>query len=104
MKDEDSMKPGSEQRWIEAGSKMPSKKELPAACERCQGTSLKRRVATYPVVLKKPAKIAGKRVDVHRVALHECQECGCLMPTLAGLAKINRCVQTAIEMFTGTAR
>ena len=58
-------------------------------------------MATYPIVLKQPPKLAGKRIDVYRVALHECQACGCLMPTAAGQAKVERCLQKGIETFLG---
>lgn len=87
------------QHFIEAGSKKPLKREMPAACEKCKGTSLKARLATYPVTLTQPRKVAGKRVDVFRVALHECLICGYLMPTPAGQAKIERCVKRGIELF-----
>lgn len=98
------MKLTPEQRFIEAGSKMPTKKEMPKACTRCDGASLKRRVATYPIILKQPQKLAGKRIDVYRVALHECQDCWSLMPTAAGQAKVERCLQRSIETFLGAAR
>lgn len=90
-----------QQNWIESGSKMPAKRDMPKACEHCQGASLKRRVATYPIVLKQPPKLSGKRIDVHRVALHECFDCGYLMPTAPGKAKIERCVASVLEMFLG---
>lgn len=86
-----------------AGSKMPAKKDKPAFCAQCQGVSLKRRVTTYPVTLTQPKQIAGKRVDVFRVALHECQDCGHLMPTPAGQAKVERCVKRGIEFFLGAS-
>lgn len=98
------MKLTAEQRFIEAGSKMPTSKEMPAACAQCDGATLKRRVATYPIILKQPKKLAGKRIDVYRVALHECQDCGTLMPTAAGQAKVERCLQRGIETFLGASR
>src|SRR5215471_11907290 len=54
----------------------------PAACEVCQGTNLVRRITTYPVHLTGP--LEGKQIHVGRVALHECQTCGHLMPTPPG--------------------
>jgi len=98
------MKLTPEQRFIEAGSKMPAKKEMPASCGQCQGVCLKRKVATYPILLKQPPKLVGKRIDVYRVALHECQNCGYLIPTVAGHAKVERCVQRGIETFLGASR
>jgi hypothetical protein len=98
------MKLTAEQRFIEAGSKIPTKTEMPKACAHCSGATLKRRVAAYPVILKQPEKLAGKRIDVYRVALHECQDCGKLMPTAAGQAKVERCLQRGIEMFLEAPR
>jgi hypothetical protein len=100
----DSMTEVQLQQFIEAGSKKPLKKEMPADCEKCKGASLKARLATYPVTLTKPRRVAGKRVDVYRVALHECLICGHLMPTPAGQAKIERCVKRGIELFLESAR
>lgn len=98
------MKPANMQSFIEAGSKMPAMRERPAACGQCHGVSLKRRVATYPVTLTQPKKIAGKRVDIFRVALHECNGCGNLMPTPAGQAKIERCLKQGIKFFLEASR
>ena len=83
---------------------MPTKRDMPASCGQCRGTTLKRRVATYPVTLTQPKQVAGKRVDVFRVALHECQSCGDLMPTAAGQAKIERCVRRGMEFFLEALR
>jgi len=65
----------------------------PSACFRCSATSLTRRITVYPVYLTAPEKVAGKIIQVGRVALYECDSCGHLMPTPAGQAKVNRCVQ-----------
>jgi hypothetical protein len=62
---------------------------------------VRRRVTTYPVQLTEPPSLAGKQIHVHRVALHECQACGHLMPTAAGRAKVERCVARGIELFLG---
>ena len=71
----------------------------PVCCEYCAGTALIRRVTTYPVQLAGP--LEGKRVDVGRVALHECRTCGHLMPTPAGRAKVDRCVAMTIRFLLG---
>ena len=51
----------------------------PRLCERCSSPSLKRQIATYPVDLT--GRLAGRRVDVYRVELDRCRQCGHLMPT-----------------------
>lgn len=66
-------------------------------CEKCSSTSLKRKIATYPVPLT--GKLVGKRVDVYRVELDQCRKCGHLMPTPEGRAKVKRCVKTGREIF-----
>ena len=58
------MKGSDMQSFIEAGSKKPAKKDRPSSCDQCQGISFKPRLATYPVTLTQPKKIAGKRIDV----------------------------------------
>ena len=79
---------------------MPKKRtSKPAACEMCAGTNLMRRIATYPVKLTGP--LEGKQINVGRVALHECQTCGHLMPTPAGQAKVDRNVHMGIRLFLG---
>jgi hypothetical protein len=79
-------------------------KTKPPTCTHCAGTTLVRRITTYPVRLTGPAPLAGKEIHVHRVALHECQSCGHLMPTTAGQAKVERCVQRGIDFFLGRLR
>ena len=79
-------------------------KAKPLTCTHCAGTALVRRLTTYPVRLTAPAPLIGKEVHVHRVALHECQACGHLMPTPAGQAKVTRCVQQGIDFFLGRLR
>lgn len=66
-------------------------------CAKCSNTSLKRKIATYPVALT--GKLAGKRVDVYRVELDQCRKCGHLMPTPEGQAKVKRCVKKGKEFF-----
>jgi len=78
-----------------------AKSSTPAACTNCAGTALVRRLTTYPVRLTGPAPLTGKEIHVHRVALHECQSCGHLMPTRAGQAKVDRCVERGIQLFLG---
>jgi hypothetical protein len=69
----------------------------PAACANCAGKDLQRRITTYPVRLTSPGSLAGKEIQVGRVALYECQSCGHLIPTPAGQAKVDRCVAQAIR-------
>ena len=83
---------------------MPKAKTKPDLCEKCAGSSLTRKVTTYPVRLTGPGNLAGKQIHVNRVALYECDRCGHLMPTAAGQAKVNRCVQRGIDLFMGRLR
>jgi hypothetical protein len=76
-----------------------AKSGKPAACEVCAGTELVRRITTYPVRLT--GSLEGKQIHVGRVALHECQTCGHLMPTSAGQAKVARNVDMGIRLFLG---
>jgi hypothetical protein len=76
-----------------------AKSSKPAACEVCAGTVLVRRITTYPVRLT--GRLEGKQIHVGRVALHECQTCGHLMPTPAGQAKVARNVDMGIRLFLG---
>src|SRR6266702_2800960 len=71
----------------------------PTACAVCHGTNLVRRITTYPVHLTGP--LEGKQIHVGRVALHECETCGHLMPTPAGQAKVARNVDMGIRLFLG---
>lgn len=73
----------------------------PDRCPICAATVLVRRITTYPVRLTAPAPVAGKEIHVNRVALHECQSCGHLMPTRAGQAKVDRLVTRSIQLFLG---
>ena len=77
--------------------KMKSSK--PAACAKCAGTELMRRIATYPVKLT--GSLTGKQIYVGRVALHQCQACGHLMPTPAGQTKVDRLVNMGVRLFLG---
>ena len=67
------------------------------SCKNCASTSLKRTLATYPVHLT--GKLAGKRIDVYRVELDRCRDCGHLMPTPEGQAKVKRCVKKGRKFF-----
>jgi hypothetical protein len=71
-------------------------------CEKCSSASLQRTLATYPVPLT--GKLAGKRIDVYRVELDQCRQCGHLMPTPQGLAKVKRCVKKGVEFFRQNLR
>lgn len=76
-----------------------AKSSKPAECAACAGTDLVRRITTYPVRLT--GRLEGKEIHVGRVALHECQGCGHLMPTPAGKAKVDRHVDLGIRLFLG---
>ena len=76
-----------------------TKSSKPAACQACQGTDLVRRITTYPVHLE--GELKGKQIHVGRVALYECRNCGHLMPTAAGQAKVDRNVNMGIRLFLG---
>ena len=79
----------------------PAATITPTRCPVCAGTALVRRITTYPVVLTGPAPLRGKQIHVNRVALHQCQACGHLMPTRAGQAKVDRLVARSIQLFLG---
>ena len=84
---------------------MPKTKAKPVSCESCQSNGLTRRVATYPVRLTEAAgKLAGKEIHIHRVALYKCDDCGYLMPTSAGMAKVKRCVGTTFGFLLDAQR
>ena len=61
-------------------------------CPNCGGRTRKRRSTTYPLVLP------GRRIDVARVKVHECCDCGHLMPTPEGQDKLERCLQVLGRM------
>ena len=63
----------------------------PRTCQRCGARNLKRRSTTYPLMLP------GQQINVGRVQVDECSECGHLMPTPAGQDKLQRC----LHVFTG---
>jgi hypothetical protein len=67
------------------------------SCKNCASNSLKRTLATYPVHLTD--RLAGKRIDVYRVELDQCRDCGHLMPTPKGQAKVKRCVKKGRKFF-----
>jgi YgiT-type zinc finger domain-containing protein len=64
----------------------------PRTCQNCGSRALKRRSTIYPLLL------AGKQINVARVKLHECSDCGHLMPTPEGQDKLDRCVQVFVGM------
>lgn len=69
----------------------------PRTCQKCGSATLKRRSTTYPIELK------GRRIDVQRVKLDECGDCGFLMPTPEGHAKIQRCTQIVVHALLNTS-
>jgi hypothetical protein len=55
-----------------------------STCQNCASGALKRLSTTYPLTLP------GRRLDVARVQVLQCADCGHLMPTSAGQAKLER--------------
>ena len=80
---------------------MAKPKNKPGVCEKCGGVALIRKITTFPVRLTVPGRLEEKEIHVQRVALYECQTCGHLMPTPAGLAKLDRCLQRCLDLFLG---
>jgi YgiT-type zinc finger domain-containing protein len=64
----------------------------PRTCQQCGAAALKRRSTTYPLVLP------GRQINVARVQVDECGECGHLVPTAAGRDKLQRCLQSLAGM------
>jgi NAD-dependent SIR2 family protein deacetylase len=69
----------------------------PAACTKCGGNNLRKRITTYSARLAEPEKLAGKEVVVGGVGLYECQSCGHQLPTPAGQAKIDRSIAQRVR-------
>ena len=63
----------------------------PRTCQQCGARNLKRRSTTFPLILP------GQQINVARVQVDECSQCGHLMPTPAGQDKLQRC----LHVFTG---
>jgi ribosomal protein L32 len=76
-----------------------TKSKPPTICGQCGGSHLARRITSYPVRLTGP--LQGKLINVGRVALYACRNCGHLMPTPSGQAKVDRCVSMGIRLFLG---
>ena len=64
----------------------------PRTCQQCGARDLKRRSTTYPLILP------GQQINVERVQVDECSECGHLMPTAAGQEKLQRCLHVFARM------
>jgi YgiT-type zinc finger domain-containing protein len=64
----------------------------PRICPKCGGRNLKRRSTTYPLMLP------GRQINVERVKVHACSDCGHLTPTPEGEAKLLRCLQVFGQM------
>jgi YgiT-type zinc finger domain-containing protein len=64
----------------------------PRTCQKCGSRNLERRSATYPLTLP------GRQINVERVKVHACSDCGHLMPTPEGEAKLSRCLQAFGQM------
>ena len=60
------------------------KKTKKSCCAACNGENTKTYLMTYPV------KLGKKQLDVGRVSVRECLDCGVIKPTQAGQAKVER--------------
>ena len=67
--------------------------QKPRTCEKCGSRALKRRSTTYPLMLP------GRQINVARVQVQECADCGNLAPTAAGQAKLQRCLAAVGALF-----
>ena len=85
-------------RFFRRTVKPAAKSDTQAAqCPKCGGTAFKRVLATHPVPLS--GKLAGRRLDIYRVEMNKCRQCGAQTPTAEGAAKIERCTKKGIEIF-----
>lgn len=57
-------------------------------CSACGGSSFKEKTTTFPLNLP-----SGKTMNVARVQVQECVECGELIPTYDGKLKLARCIE-----------
>jgi YgiT-type zinc finger domain-containing protein len=64
------------------------------SCPLCQGTTFKKKIATYPM-----RTFDGRQIHIGRVAVQECQNCRHLLPTKAGSEKISRCMAMMATIF-----
>jgi YgiT-type zinc finger domain-containing protein len=75
---------------------MSAAKSQPLSCPLCQGTTLTRKITTYPM-----RTFDGRQINIGRVAVQECDNCHHLIPTKAGSEKVNRCMATMAQLFFG---
>jgi len=64
-------------------------------CEACGGKNTKTYLTTYPL------KIGEKQLNIGRVSVRECIDCGSIKPTNTGQEKIGRCMMTFMSVFEG---
>jgi len=76
---------------------MKANKPQNPACPLCQGTTFKKKIATYPM-----RTFDGRQINIGRVAVQECQNCQHLIPTKAGSAKITRAMAAMAQLFSGS--
>jgi YgiT-type zinc finger domain-containing protein len=69
---------------------MPAKSN---SCTNCNNAVLRKKTATFPV------KLGERTIEVGRVAMNICDQCGAMIPTKAGKEKIERCVSNVKAMF-----
>jgi len=68
------------------------KKPQKSCCIACDGKNTKTYLTTYPL------KIGEKQLNVGRVSVRECLDCGDIKPTQAGQAKIERCMMMFMSL------
>ncbi len=67
------------------------------SCEKCGSQNLKACRTTYPL------QMGEKQINVGRVSVQQCLDCDALMPTKAGLEKIERCSMMTLMLFLENA-
>ena len=59
-------------------------KKIETSCENCNGNNIKTHATTYPI------QMGEKQINVERVWVDECMDCGTMTPTKAGQEKVSR--------------
>lgn len=68
-------------------------KKTVKSCEKCGSQNVKTHPTTYPV------HTPERQIDIGRVWVKECFDCGVLIPTKAGQEKIERNVWALMSLF-----
>lgn len=67
-------------------------KKSQKSCEACGGKNTKICLATYPL------KVGEKQLNIGRVSVRKCIDCGVIKPTSTGQEKIGRCMMTFMSL------